>query len=82
MISINNYLLCFVFFPKFFYPLYFPKQIKNGLGVTEMFYLSMKIIVCYIHQQHLSTTLFLENIFFLEMKSWIPEKFPKIIPTK
>ena len=39
-------------------------KLKNELGVTKMLYLQMNIIVCYIHQQHLSTTLFQENIFF------------------
>jgi len=48
-------------FTKIFCLLNFSKQIKNGLGVTQMLYSSMKIMVCYIHQQHLLTTLFHEN---------------------
>ena len=55
---------CNLYFFQNFLPHYFSKQIKNGLGVTEMLYLSMKIIVYYIHQQHLLTILFHINIFF------------------
>ena len=55
---------CILYFFQNFLPLYFSKQIKNGLGVIELLYLSMKTIVCYIHQQHLLTILFHENIFF------------------
>ena len=38
--------------------------IKNGLGVAEMVYLSLQSKVSYIHQQHILTTPFHENIFF------------------
>ena len=39
-------------FSKIFCPLYFSKQIKNGLGETKMLYLLMKILV----MLHTSTT--------------------------
>ena len=42
----------------------FSKQINNGLGATKILYLSMRIILCYINQQHLLTTLFHWNILF------------------
>ena len=50
--------------------------------LKEMLYVSMKSKVSYIHQQHILFTLFHENRFFLEMKFWLPEMFPKIIPKK
>ena len=47
-----------------------------------MLNLAIGIIVCSETQQNSLTTQFHENIFFLEMKFWFPEKFPKIIAIK
>jgi len=69
-------------FSKIFCPLYFSKQIKSELGVTEMLYLSIKIIVCYIHQQLLPTTLFHENIFFSGNELLVSWKVSKNISNK
>ena len=45
-------------FPKFSAPSFSPKQVKSGLGVKKMLYLSIKSKVSFIHLYYFLTTLF------------------------
>ena len=55
-------------FSKIFCPLYCPKQIKNGLGVTETFYSSMKINIYF--QPYSMKTFFFWKLSFGFLKSF------------